>query len=240
MHQQPDRPGPSPDPGSRILYEDNHLIVVNKLPSEIIQADPGGDEPLCDKVARYIGEKYHKPGKVFLGVIHRIDRPASGAVMFARTGKALARMNELVRNRSVTKIYWAVVKNLPDSPQARLLHYLRRDAEKNKTVARDHDFRGAQPAELSYRLLASGDRYHLLEVELITGRHHQIRVQLARIGCPIRGDVKYGFPRTNPDGSIHLHARSLAFMHPVKEVPVAITAPPPDEVLWNFFASPQP
>jgi len=208
----------------RILFEDNHLIVVNKLPSEIVQGDKTGDEPLSEALKQYLKEKYHKPGNVFLGVVHRLDRPVSGVVVFAKTGKALSRMNELVKLRDMQKIYWAVVKNRPPQTMGKLVHYLVRNQQKNKSFA-----------VLSYRLLASGERYHLLEIDLHTGRHHQIRAQLAAIGCPVKGDLKYGFSRSNPDASISLHARKVSFVHPVKKEKLEITADPPHDALWDYF-----
>ncbi len=221
---------------NRILHEDNHLLVFNKLPSEIVQGDKTGDVPLVDLLKIYIKEKYGKPGNVFLGVVHRLDRPASGIVLFARTGKALSRMNELFRDGKIRKIYWAVVKNKPLPEAGHLIHFLRRNEKQNRSYVYDHEVGGSKRAELTYRLLYSGDSYHLLEIELLTGRHHQIRAQLAAIGCPIRGDIKYGFPRTNEDGSIHLHARRVEFPHPVSKEVLCIEAPPPKDVLWSFFS----
>lgn len=218
-----------------ILYEDNHLIAVNKKPSDIIQGDKTGDEPLSDEVKHYLKEKYGKPGNVFCGVIHRIDRPVSGVVLFARTSKALARMNEMFRSKEVKKTYWTVVKNKPVPESGNLVHYLKKNQQRNISYAFDKETAKARKAELSYKLLASSENYHLLEVIPFTGRHHQIRVQLSAIGCPIKGDVKYGFKRPNEDASIHLHARKIEFIHPVKKEPVVITANPPDEVLWNVF-----
>ena len=222
---------------SRILYEDNHLLVFNKFPGEIVQGDKTGDVPLVDLLKEYIKEKYNKPGNVFLGVVHRIDRPASGAVLFARTGKALGRLNEMLREGSMKKVYWAIVKNRPPQESGHLIHYLKKNEEKNKAFVYDHEAGGSKRAELEYRLLGSGDQYHLLEILLLTGRHHQIRAQLAAIGCPIKGDVKYGFPRTNQDGSIHLHARSVEFLHPVSKEIIRIEAPPPADKLWEHFST---
>lgn len=229
------------DPGSvealssRILYEDNHLLVVNKLPSEIVQGDKTGDEPLSDYLKRYLKQKYHKPGNVFLGVIHRIDRPVSGAVVFAKTGKALSRMNELVKQRALKKTYWAIVKNQPPAMEGQLVHYLVRNEKKNKSFAYSRMKSNSKEAVLSYKMLASSKDYHLLEIDLHTGRHHQIRAQLAAIGCPIKGDLKYGFARSNPDASISLHARSVSFIHPVKKEPVRVVASPPHDALWDYF-----
>lgn len=229
------------DPGSvqalssRILYEDNHLLVVNKLPSEIVQGDKTGDEPLSDYLKRYLKQKYHKPGNVFLGVIHRIDRPVSGAVVFAKTGKALSRMNELVKQRALKKTYWAIVKKQPPAMEGQLVHYLVRNEKKNKSFAYSQMKSNSKEAVLYYKMLASSKDYHLLEIDLHTGRHHQIRAQLAAIGCPIKGDLKYGFARSNPDASISLHARSVSFIHPVKKEPVRVVAPPPHDALWDYF-----
>ncbi|MCE1156215.1 MAG: RNA pseudouridine synthase [Bacteroidales bacterium] len=219
-----------------VLYEDNHLIVVNKSSSEIVQGDKTGDEPLPEVVKRYIKAKYNKPGEVFLGVTHRLDRPVSGVVVFARTSKALARMNELFRTHRVKKIYWAIVKATPEPTEARIIHHLVRNEKQNKSYAYDKPVRDSKEAMLSYRLIAHSDRYNLLEVELETGRHHQIRCQLAKIGCPIKGDLKYGFARSNPNGGISLHARRVEFIHPVSNQPVAVEAPvPDDEPLWKAF-----
>ncbi len=219
----------------RILFEDNHMVVVNKLPSEIVQGDKTGDQPLVDALKIYIGEKYNKPGNVFLGVVHRIDRPSSGLVIFARTSKALTRLNELLKTREVSKKYWAVVKNVPSEPTGRLEHYLQKNEKQNKSYVVDAKAPGAKKAELVYQVLKHAQNYALLEVELLTGRHHQIRAQMAAIGCPIKGDLKYGFDRSNPDGSIHLHARKLSFVHPVKKENIDIVAPVPQDTLWQFF-----
>jgi 23S rRNA pseudouridine1911/1915/1917 synthase len=220
---------------SRILYEDNHLIVVNKLPSEIVQGDKTGDTPMSEYIKDYLKEKYHKPGNVFLGVAHRLDRPVSGAVVFARTSKALSRMNALIREREIKKIYWAVVKEKPAREEASLVHYLRKNEEKNIVRAYDLPGIGRQKAELRYNLIDKSDNYYLLEVELMSGRHHQIRAQLSAIGCPVKGDLKYGFARSNPDGSIHLHSRLVEFTHPVKGELISLKADPPDDPLWNHF-----
>jgi 23S rRNA pseudouridine1911/1915/1917 synthase len=220
---------------SNILYEDNHLIIVNKLPSQIVQGDKTGDEPLSGILKKYIKEKFNKPGEVFLGVVHRLDRPVSGIVIFARTSKALARLNEALKNREISKIYWAVVQNMPPKKMDHLIHYIYRDQEKNKSFIVSQEKTGAKKAELIYTHVCSSDKYHLLEIELHTGRHHQIRAQLAHIGCPIRGDLKYGFSRSNPDGSISLHSRRIEFIHPVKKERMLFEADPPNEVLWNFF-----
>ncbi len=220
---------------NQVLFEDNHLIIVNKIAGDIVQADVYDDKTLRDEVKDYIKEKYDKPGNVYLGVVHRIDRPVTGAVIFARTSKALARLNDMFRKRNLQKIYWAVVDQQPPKDEDYLVNYLRKDITKNKSFITSETNPDAVRAELSYKLMAASDRYFLLQVELFTGRHHQIRTQLASIGCRIKGDLKYGFPRSNPDASIHLHARSLKFMHPVSKEEVTIVAPTPDEPLWNFF-----
>jgi 23S rRNA pseudouridine1911/1915/1917 synthase len=218
-----------------ILYEDNHLIIVNKKPSEIVQGDETGDETLGDLVKAYLKAKYKKPGDVFLGITHRLDRPVSGAVIFARTSKALARLNEMLKERTITKVYWAVVKQRPPIEEGKLVHYLRKDNEKNKSHASDHVTKEGKRAELDYLLINQSDNYSLLEIRLYTGRHHQIRAQLAKIGCPIKGDQKYGYDRPNPDKSIHLHARMLEFIHPVSQKKITVMAPPPKEDLWSYF-----
>jgi len=222
-----------------ILYEDNHLIVVNKRPSDIVQGDKTGDEPLSEKVKNYIKEKYQKPGAVFLGVVHRLDRPVSGVVVFARTSKALSRMNALLRQNAIRKTYWAVVKNKPAKPKDHLIHYLIKNQQRNISFAFPEPGGNRKKAELIYALIGHSDQYHLLEIQLLTGRHHQIRVQLSDIGCPIKGDLKYGYPRSNKDASIHLHARKIEFVHPVKNEPIVIVAAPPNDVLWNSFIDQQ-
>ena len=216
-----------------VLYEDNHIIAVNKKASDIIQGDKTGDKPLPEFVKDYIKIKYNKPGEVYLGVVHRLDRPVSGVVLFARTSKALSRLNEMFREKKVQKTYWAVVKNKPQNPSDTLIHFLLKNQAKNKSKAFSREGNHALRSELSYQLIKSLDKYHLIEVIPKTGRHHQIRVQLSKIGCPIKGDVKYGFDRTNKDKSIHLHARKIDFVHPVKKEPISITAPTPKDVLWN-------
>jgi 23S rRNA pseudouridine1911/1915/1917 synthase len=220
---------------SRILYEDNHIIVVNKLPSEIVQGDKTGDMPLSDFVKGYIAMKYKKPGNVFLGVVHRIDRPVSGAVIFARTSKALERLNAMLQKRELKKRYWAVVKNKPPQSDGILQHTLQKNEKQNKSYVVQAGAPNSKDAELHYTILAESRDYFLLEIELITGRHHQVRAQLAAIGCPIKGDLKYGFDRSNADASIHLHARSLSFMHPVQNEIINIIAPAPQDNLWKFF-----
>ena len=219
-----------------ILFEDNHIIAVNKSSSEIVQGDKTGDEPLSEKIKQYIKVKYNKPGEVYLGVTHRLDRPVSGVVLFARTSKALTRLNELFRTHQLKKIYWAVVQNTPEHPEARLKHYMVRNEKQNKSYAYDKPVAEAKEAVLSYRIIARSDRYNLLEVVLETGRHHQIRCQLAKIGCPIKGDLKYGSPRSNANGGISLHARKVEFLHPVTKELISITAPVPvEERIWSLF-----
>ncbi len=218
-----------------VVYEDNHIIVVNKSSSEIVQGDKTGDESLSDTIKQYLKEKYAKPGNVFLGVVHRLDRPVSGLVVFAKTSKALARLNEMFRNGEVKKIYWAIVKQRPEVEEGELMHYLVRNEKQNKSYAYDREVKNSKKAVLHYRLIGCSQNYSLLEVELKTGRHHQIRCQLAKIGCPIKGDLKYGFPRSNPDGSISLVARRISFIHPVSKKPIELTAPLPSDNLWKCF-----
>lgn len=222
-----------------VLYEDNHLILVNKAVGEIVQGDRTGDRTLADDVKQYIKQTCHKPGNVFLGVAHRLDRPVSGVVCFARTSKALARLNELFRRGGqIEKTYWAIVATRPPQSEGTLTDYLVRNERQNKSYCVAEGTPGAKQAMLRYRLLASSDRYHLLEVQLLTGRHHQIRCQLAHMGCPVRGDLKYGAPRSNADGGISLHARHIAFEHPVSHVPLSVTAPVPSgDRLWQAFQS---
>jgi len=219
-----------------VIYEDNHIIAVNKSSSEIVQGDKTGDQPLSETIKLYLKEKYNKPGEVFLGVTHRLDRPVSGVVLFAKTSKALTRLNEMFRKHEVQKTYWAIVKEKPELPEGRLEHYLIRNEKQNKSVAFDTERSDAKKAALSYRLIAQSDTYYLLEIQLETGRHHQIRCQLAKMGCPIKGDLKYGFPRSNPNGGISLHARSVEFIHPVSKEKIRLTAPvPEDDKLWKAF-----
>lgn len=220
-----------------VLFEDNHIIAVNKTNSDLVQGDKTGDMPLSEKIKAYIKKKYNKPGEVFLGVTHRLDRPVSGAVMFARTSKALTRLNEMFLKKEVKKTYWAIVKDKPQKHSDTLKHYIFRDQKKNKSFAHDKEVKDSKLAILSYKLLASSDKYHLLEIDLQTGRHHQIRCQLAKIGCPIKGDLKYGSPRSNPDGGISLHARQINFIHPVRKESVKIVAKPPKDNLWDYFLS---
>lgn len=218
-----------------VLYEDNHLIIVNKAAGVLVQGDATGDKTLSDYVKDYVKEKYNKPGDVFLGTVHRLDRPVSGIVVFARTSKALERMNEIFRRRDVQKTYWAVVGKKPEKKSAKLTHWLVKNEEKNTVKAFDTEVPGSQKAELTYRYLGEINHYHLLEVNPVTGRPHQIRVQLASMGCPIRGDVKYGYPRLNPEGNINLHARRLYFVHPVKKEPILVKAPLPENPFWEEF-----
>ena len=230
-----------------VIYEDNHIIVVNKRPGEIVQGDKTGDTPLSDLVRQYIKAKYDKPGNVFLGVVHRLDRPVGGLVVFARTSKALSRLNRMFANGEVHKTYWAITKapnGLPPKgealkmPDGQLLtHWLVRNEQQNKSYAYDHEVPGSKKAQLRFSCIGTGDRYLLLEVQLLTGRHHQIRCQLAAMGMPIRGDLKYGAPRSNPDGSISLLARRITFRHPVSGINITLEAPLPDESLWHLWQS---
>ena len=217
----------------QILHEDNHLIVVNKRVGDIVQGDKTGDKPLSEIVKEYIKEKYNKPGEVFLGVVHRLDRPTTGIVVFARTSKALSRMNELFSNRETQKTYWAVVKNKPEKSNDKLVHYLKRNEKNNTSKAHLKEVPDSKLASLEYQIIKELTNYSALEIQLHTGRHHQIRAQLAAIGSPIKGDLKYGFDRSNPDGGIHLHARKLHFVHPVSKESITIVAPTPDDVIWN-------
>ena len=218
-----------------ILFEDNHLLVFNKQPSQIVQGDKTGDQPLSESLKDFIKMRDHKPGNVFLGVVHRLDRPVSGVVIFAKTSKALTRLNNMLKSGEIHKTYWAVVKNKPPSDNGQLVHYLQRNEQKNKSFAFDNPADSSQRAELTYRIAATSNDYYLLEIQLLTGRHHQIRSQLAKIGCPVKGDLKYGFSRSNPDGSIHLHSRKIELIHPVSKEKIEITADPPDDTLWNHF-----
>ncbi len=218
-----------------VVYEDNHIIIVNKTASEIVQGDKTGDTPLSETVKQYLKEKYSKPGNVFIGVTHRLDRPVSGLVVFAKTGKALSRLNEMFKNSEVKKTYWAVVKNLPREEEGELVNYLVRNEKQNKSYAYDKEVPGSKKAILRYRIIGRSQNYYLLEVDLKTGRHHQIRCQLAKMGSPIKGDLKYGSPRSNPDGSICLHARSIRFVHPVSKELIEVQAPVPPGNLWNGF-----
>lgn len=218
-----------------VIYEDNHIILVNKASSEIVQGDKTGDIPLSETVKQYIKEKYHKPGNVFLGVTHRLDRPVSGLVLFARTSKALSRLNEMFKTKDIKKTYWAIVKNQPPASAGELVHWLVRNEKQNKSYAYDREVKNSKKAILDYKIIGRSERYFLLEINLQTGRHHQIRCQLAKIGCPIKGDLKYGSPRSNPDGSICLHARRIEFIHPVSKEKMSFEAPLPESALWNCF-----
>ena len=217
----------------QVLYEDNHLIIINKRVGDIVQGDKTGDKPLSEIVKEYIKEKYQKPGEVFLGVVHRLDRPTSGIVVFARTSKALTRMNELFSNRETQKTYWAVVKNKPVNSKDTLTHFIKRNEKNNTSKANLKEVPESKLAILDYNVIAALNNYYMVEINLHTGRHHQIRAQLAAINCPIKGDLKYGFDRSNPDGGIHLHARKLDFIHPVTRKNLKIVASTPNDVLWN-------
>lgn len=219
-----------------VIYEDNHLLIVNKKPGQIVQGDKTGDVPLVDSLKNWIKHKYNKPGNVFLGLVNRLDRPVGGLVIFAKTSKALTRMNAMLAKGEIHKTYWAIVCSAPPQKQMHLKHYLLRNAKQNKTYVYQTERPDTKRAELQYKHLASGDRYHLLEVELYTGRHHQIRAQLSHIGCVIKGDLKYGASRSNPDGSISLLSRYLRFMHPVSGEEIRLVAPVPDDALWRTLA----
>lgn len=216
-----------------VLYEDNHIIIVNKASGEIVQGDKTGDTPLVETIRAYIKEKYNKPGNVFCGLTHRLDRPVSGVVIFAKTSKALERINNMLKNHEIKKTYWAIVKNTPKQEAGTLVNYLVRNEKQNKSYAYNTEKPNSKRAELNYKVIGKSDNYTLLEVNLITGRHHQIRCQLAAMGCPIKGDLKYGFSRSNPDGSISLHARSVEFTHPVSKERIHVEAPTPVDNLWK-------
>lgn len=216
-----------------VLYEDNHIIIVNKTVSEIVQGDKTGDKPLSETVKEWLKEKYNKPGNVFCGVTHRLDRPVSGIVLFAKTSKALPRLNDMFKNKEIKKTYWAIVKNAPKQNEGTLKHYLIKNEKQNKSYAYDTEKPDAKLAVLHYKLIARSDKYYLLEIDLETGRHHQIRCQLAKMGCIIKGDLKYGADRSNPDGGISLHARSISFIHPVSKELIEVTAPLPKDNLWK-------
>ena len=220
----------------RVVYEDNHVIIVHKESGEIVQGDKTGDKPLSETVKDYIRDKYHKPGNVFLGVVHRLDRPVAGLVVFARTSKALSRLNDMFRNGEVHKTYWAITKNKPAEDGGTLVNWIVRNEKQNKSYVYDKEVPGAKRAELKYRVIAHTENYHLLEVHLLTGRHHQIRCQLAHMGCAIKGDLKYGAPRNNPDGSISLLSREVAFIHPVSKKEIKAESLIPDDRLWRDIA----
>ncbi len=219
-----------------ILYEDNHIIIVNKKCGEIVQGDKTGDKTLADTVKEYIKQKYNKPGDVFLGITHRLDRPTSGTVIFARTSKALTRLNKMFAEQKIHKTYLAVVNNKPPELKDTITHYLVRNRKQNKSYAYEKELKNAKKASLTYEFTGNSKDYYLLKIQLHTGRHHQIRAQLAKLNCYIKGDLKYGFPRSNPNGGIHLHSYKVEFIHPVKKEPIKIIANPPDDILWNYFA----
>lgn len=223
----------------QILYEDNHIIAVNKFNGELVQGDKSGDSSLDKEVKEYIKKKYKKPGDVYLGVVHRLDRPVSGIVLFARTSKALTRLNKMFQEHQIRKTYWAVVETRPDKESGELVHHMLRNAEKNKSTAHISPKKGTKEARLKYELLGVTNNFFLLEVDLLTGRHHQIRSQLSRIGCSIKGDLKYGSKRSNPGGGIHLHARKVKFIHPVSKEEIEIIASPPQDPLWQEFIDQQ-
>jgi 23S rRNA pseudouridine1911/1915/1917 synthase len=218
-----------------ILYEDNHIIAVYKKSSDIVQGDKSGDESLDNQVKKYIEKKYNKPGDAFLGVVHRLDRPVSGVVIFARTSKALVRLNEIFKTRQVKKTYWAIVKERPPEDEASISHFIKKIESQNKSYTYETEVKGSKAASLTYKILGRSERYYLLEIELHSGRHHQIRAQLSAIGCPVKGDLKYGFPRSNDDGSISLLAREITFIHPVKKESITITAHLPEGDIWKAF-----
>lgn len=217
----------------QVLFEDNHIIIVNKRAGDIVQGDKTGDKPLSEVVKEYIKDKYNKPGDVFLGVVHRLDRPTSGIIIFARTSKALERLNKMLREKQIQKTYWAVVKNQPKKDHDSLISFLKKNPKNNKSTVYNKDTEGSKKAVLHYKTVKRLNNYSLLEVDLETGRHHQIRAQLSAIGSPIKGDLKYGFDRSNKDGSIHLHARKIQFTHPVKKEEIVIIAPPSKDVIWQ-------
>ncbi len=218
-----------------VVYEDNHIIIVNKKSGEIVQGDKTGDLPLSEMIKEYIKAKYHKPGNVFLGVVHRLDRPVSGLVVFAKTSKALTRLNEMFRKGEIHKTYWAIVKNTPKKHEDELNNWIVRNEKQNKSYIYNQEVKNSKNARLKYSIIGKSDRYTLLEIHLITGRHHQIRCQLAHIGCPIKGDLKYGFPRSNPDGGISLVSKHIEFIHPVSKDLVSIDAPLPNDPLWALL-----
>ncbi|QNM84396.1 RluA family pseudouridine synthase [Polaribacter pectinis] len=217
----------------QVLFEDNHIIIVNKRAGDITQGDKTGDKPLNDVLKEYVKDKYNKPGNVFIGTVHRLDRPTSGIVIFARTSKALERLNKMLRDKTINKTYWAIVKNTPKKPTDTLVNFLKKDTKKNKSFVYKKEIEGSKKATLHYKILKKLENYSLLEIDLETGRHHQIRTQLSHIGSPIKGDLKYGFNRSNKDGSISLHARKIEFIHPVSKENILIFAPTPNDVIWN-------
>ena len=217
----------------QVIYEDNHIIAINKRAGDIVQGDKTGDTPLSEIVKTFLKEKYKKPGNVYLGVVHRLDRPTTGVVLFAKTSKALPRLNRLFAEKKTNKTYWALVKNQPSKNEDRLVHWLRKNPKNNKSTAYDHEVKDSKKAILNYKIIKRLERFFLLEINLETGRHHQIRCQLSKIGSPIKGDLKYGYPRSNKDAGISLHARQLEFMHPVKQEPIQIIAAVPEDVLWQ-------
>lgn len=222
--------------GLSVLYEDNHIIIVNKRTSDLVQGDSSGDEPLDAVVKQYIRERYKKPGDVFLGVVHRLDRPVSGCVVYARTSKALTRLSELFRTREVKKSYWAIVTERPPAEEGELRNFLKKNESQNKSYVYDKEVKGSKEAILSYRIIGRSSSFYLLEIDLQTGRHHQIRAQLAAAGCPVRGDLKYGSKRSNEGGGISLHARRISFIHPVKKEEVTVEAPLPEDKVWRLFS----
>jgi 23S rRNA pseudouridine1911/1915/1917 synthase len=224
----------------RVIFEDNHIIIINKLPGELVQGDTTGDETLADMVKTYLKEKYNKPGNVYLGIPHRLDRPTSGIVVYAKTEKALKRLCETFRKGDVKKIYWAITDRAPQKPEGTLVHYIMRDAKKNKSFATPVEKNGSKLAKLDYKMIAASKSFFLVEIDLLTGRHHQIRAQFAAINVHIRGDLKYGAKRSNKDGGISLHARKIEFPHPVKDEIVSIVADPPHEVVWDTFMASKP
>ena len=217
----------------QVLFEDNHLLIVNKRAGDITQGDKTGDKPLSEVVKEYIKHKYNKPGNVYLGVVHRLDRPTSGIIIFARTSKALERLNKMLREKNIQKTYWAIIKNKPKKEKDTLVNYLKKNPKNNKSTAFSKEVSGSKKAVLHYTIIQKLENYTLLEIDLETGRHHQIRTHFSSIGCPIKGDLKYGFARSNKDGSIHLHARKITFLHPVTKEKIQLTAPTPNDVIWN-------
>lgn len=217
----------------QVLFEDNHIIIVNKRAGDITQGDKTGDKPLNDVIKEYVKDKYNKPGNVFIGTVHRLDRPTSGIVIFARTSKALERLNKMLRDKTINKTYWAIVKNQPKKATDTLVNFLKKDTKKNKSFVYKKEIEGSKKATLHYKVIRKLENYSLLEIDLETGRHHQIRTQLSHIGSPIKGDLKYGFNRSNKDGSISLHARKIEFIHPVSKEKILISAPTPTDVIWN-------